>query len=75
MDVVIAGGHGQIGLRLARLLSTRGERVRSIVRNPDHVDDVAGGGVAGGPEKRGRGQRKPAGRESRAKSRGTRRLA
>jgi hypothetical protein len=28
MDVVIAGGHGQIALRLARLLSARGERVR-----------------------------------------------
>jgi uncharacterized protein YbjT (DUF2867 family) len=40
MDVVIAGGHGQIALRLARLLSARGERVRSLIRNPDHTADV-----------------------------------
>lgn len=40
MDVVIAGGHGQIALRLARLLSARGERVRSLIRNPDHSADV-----------------------------------
>jgi uncharacterized protein YbjT (DUF2867 family) len=41
MHVVIAGGHGQIALRLARLLSERGERVRSLIRNPDHAADVA----------------------------------
>jgi uncharacterized protein YbjT (DUF2867 family) len=40
MDVVIAGGHGKIALRLARLLSARGERVRSLIRNPDHTGDV-----------------------------------
>ncbi|MEA2383952.1 MAG: hypothetical protein QOH72_3923 [Solirubrobacteraceae bacterium] len=45
MDVVIAGGHGQIALRLARLLSTRGERVRSLIRNPDHVADVEAAGA------------------------------
>jgi uncharacterized protein YbjT (DUF2867 family) len=45
MDVVIAGGHGQIALRLARLLSTRGERVRSLIRNPDHVADVEDAGA------------------------------
>ena len=47
MDVVIAGGHGQIALRLARLLSARGETVRSIVRNPAHVDDVGEAGATG----------------------------
>ena len=41
MDVVIAGGHGQIALRLARLLSTRGETVRSLIRNPDHAGDIS----------------------------------
>jgi uncharacterized protein YbjT (DUF2867 family) len=40
MDIVIAGGHGQVALRLARLLSARGERVRALVRNPDHGADV-----------------------------------
>jgi uncharacterized protein YbjT (DUF2867 family) len=41
MDVVIAGGHGQIALRLARLLAARGERVRSLLRNPGHAADVS----------------------------------
>ena len=45
MDVVIAGGHGQIALRLARILSGRGDRVRSIIRNPDHAADVSGAGA------------------------------
>src|SRR6478735_10339962 len=40
MDVVIAGGHGQIGLLLARRLTERGDRVRSLIRNPDHEADV-----------------------------------
>jgi nucleoside-diphosphate-sugar epimerase len=38
--VVIAGGHGQIALRLAERLSRRGEAVVSLIRNPDHADDV-----------------------------------
>jgi uncharacterized protein YbjT (DUF2867 family) len=44
MDVVIAGGHGQIGRRLARLLAARGDRVRGLIRNPDHSDDVSSDG-------------------------------
>ncbi|WP_067811522.1 SDR family oxidoreductase [Actinomadura kijaniata] len=40
MDIVIAGGHGQIALRLARLLSARGDVVRSLIRNPDHAADI-----------------------------------
>ncbi|MGF1647138.1 MAG: NAD(P)H-binding protein [Kineosporiaceae bacterium] len=40
MDVVIAGGHGKIAMRLGELLATRGERVRGLVRNPDHQDDL-----------------------------------
>jgi nucleoside-diphosphate-sugar epimerase len=45
MKVAIAGGHGQIGLRLTKLLSERGDEVISLIRNPDHADDVreAGG--------------------------------
>ncbi|HEY7620916.1 MAG TPA: SDR family oxidoreductase [Solirubrobacteraceae bacterium] len=38
--IVIAGGHGQIALRLARLLSVRGDRVRSLIRNPGHEAGV-----------------------------------
>jgi uncharacterized protein YbjT (DUF2867 family) len=45
VDVVIAGGHGQISLRLARLLSARGERVRALIRNPEHVADVEAAGA------------------------------
>ena len=45
MDVVVAGGHGQIGLRLLRLLADGGHRARGLVRNPDHVQDVAAAGA------------------------------
>ena len=38
--VAIAGGHGRIALRLAERLSERGESVVSLIRNPDHADDV-----------------------------------
>ena len=40
MDVVVAGGHGQIGLRLLRLLAERGDRSRGLIRNPDHAPDL-----------------------------------
>jgi uncharacterized protein YbjT (DUF2867 family) len=47
MRVAIAGGHGQIALRLTRVLADRGDTVLGIVRNPDHVADVrAAGGEA-----------------------------
>jgi uncharacterized protein YbjT (DUF2867 family) len=45
MRVAIAGGHGQIALRLARLLSERGDEVRSLIRNSDHADDVRATGA------------------------------
>jgi uncharacterized protein YbjT (DUF2867 family) len=45
MDVVIAGGHGQIGRRLARLLVARGDQVRGLIRNPDHSDDLRSDGA------------------------------
>lgn len=40
MDVVIAGAHGKIGRRLVRRLAARGDRVRGLVRNPDHRGDL-----------------------------------
>ena len=40
MRVVIAGGHGQIALRLERLLAARGDEAVGLVRNPDHVADL-----------------------------------
>ncbi|GAA1887752.1 NAD(P)H-binding protein [Actinomadura bangladeshensis] len=45
MDIVIAGGHGQIALRLARLLAARGDTVRGIIRNPGHAADVRDAGA------------------------------
>ena len=45
MLVAIAGGHGKVALRLARVLRERGDDVRSLIRRPEHADDVreAGG--------------------------------
>lgn len=40
MRVAIAGGHGQIALRLTRLLKERGDEIVSLIRNPDHAGDV-----------------------------------
>jgi len=45
MDVVIAGGHGKIGLQLGRLLAERGDRVRGLIRKPEQADDLVEGGV------------------------------
>jgi uncharacterized protein YbjT (DUF2867 family) len=44
MDIVIAGAHGKVARRLARLLIARGDRVRGLIRNPDHADDLRGDG-------------------------------
>jgi uncharacterized protein YbjT (DUF2867 family) len=38
--VVIAGGHGQVALRLERMLAGRGDAVTGLVRNPAHVADL-----------------------------------
>jgi uncharacterized protein YbjT (DUF2867 family) len=45
MDVVIAGGHGNVALRLGKLLAEGGHRVRGIVRNPDHAADLEAAGI------------------------------
>src|SRR3954470_19739692 len=44
MDVVIVGGHGKIARKLARLLVARGDRVRGVIRNPAHADDLRADG-------------------------------
>jgi uncharacterized protein YbjT (DUF2867 family) len=46
VDVTIAGAHGQIALRLARLLAARGDRVTGLVRNPGHVAEVSEAGAS-----------------------------
>jgi uncharacterized protein YbjT (DUF2867 family) len=45
MRAAIAGGHGKIAMRLTRLLHERGDGVRSLIRNPDHGDDVRAAGA------------------------------
>jgi len=45
MRIAIAGAHGQIGLRLARLLAARGDEVIGLVRNPDHDAEVSATGA------------------------------
>jgi uncharacterized protein YbjT (DUF2867 family) len=40
MNVLVAGGHGQIALRLLKLLAERGDTARGIIRNPDHAADL-----------------------------------
>jgi uncharacterized protein YbjT (DUF2867 family) len=45
MDIVVAGGHGQIGLRLLRRLAADGHRARGIIRNPDHAGDLEAAGA------------------------------
>jgi uncharacterized protein YbjT (DUF2867 family) len=43
--VVIAGGHGQIALRLERLLAGRGDEVVGIIRKPEQADDLRAAGA------------------------------
>jgi uncharacterized protein YbjT (DUF2867 family) len=45
MDVLVAGGHGQIGRRLLRLLAAQGHTARGLIRNPDHVADLEADGA------------------------------
>ncbi|GAA2784283.1 SDR family oxidoreductase [Streptomyces rameus] len=45
MRIVIAGGHGQIALRLERLLSARGDDVAGIIRKPEQGDDLRAAGA------------------------------
>jgi uncharacterized protein YbjT (DUF2867 family) len=45
MDVLVAGGHGQIARRLLRLLAQRGHNARGLIRNPDHVADLEADGA------------------------------
>jgi nucleoside-diphosphate-sugar epimerase len=45
MRVVLAGAHGQIARRLGRLLTSRGDTVVGIIRNPAHESDLVGDGA------------------------------
>jgi uncharacterized protein YbjT (DUF2867 family) len=45
MRVTIVGGHGKVALILAPMLADAGHEVTSIVRDPDHVEDVEATGA------------------------------
>ncbi|KIF76178.1 NAD-dependent dehydratase [Streptomyces sp. 150FB] len=45
MRIVIAGGHGQIALRLERLLAARGHEVAGVIRKPEQADDLRAAGA------------------------------
>jgi len=44
MKVAIAGGHGKIALRLARLLAAADEQTIGLIRNPNHAAEVSQAG-------------------------------
>jgi uncharacterized protein YbjT (DUF2867 family) len=44
VDVAIAGGHGQVARRLARLLVERGDTVFGLIRKREHADDLRADG-------------------------------
>lgn len=43
--IAIIGGHGKVAMELSGILSKDGAEVTSIIRNPDHRDDVAATGA------------------------------
>jgi len=45
MRIVIAGGHGQIALRLERLLAARGDEVAGVIRRAEQADDLREAGA------------------------------
>lgn len=45
MDVAVAGAHGQVARLLHPLLVGRGDRVRGLIRNPQHAGALEGLGV------------------------------
>ena len=40
MDVLVAGGHGKVALRLLRLLAADGHRARGLIRKPGQAADL-----------------------------------
>uniref|UniRef100_A0AAU3GU74 SDR family oxidoreductase n=1 Tax=Streptomyces sp. NBC_01401 TaxID=2903854 RepID=A0AAU3GU74_9ACTN len=45
MRIVIAGGHGQIALRLERLLAARGDEAVGVIRDPQQSEDLRAAGA------------------------------
>lgn len=44
--IVIFGGHGKVAMLASPLLVAQGHRLTSIIRNPDHADEVSTTGAA-----------------------------
>src|SRR5215213_1617741 len=40
MDILVAGGHGQVALRLLRQLAAQGHHARGIIRDPGQAADL-----------------------------------
>jgi len=40
MDILVAGGHGQVARRLLKLLAAGGHTARGLIRNPAHAADL-----------------------------------
>ena len=40
MNVLVAGGHGKIAMRLLRLLAERGDKARGMIRKPEQAADL-----------------------------------
>ena len=40
MDVIVAGGHGKVGIKVLERLAARGDRARGLIRNSDHAADL-----------------------------------
>lgn len=45
MKIIVIGGHGKVGLLLTRELANRGDQVTSVIRNPDHAEEVRTAGA------------------------------
>ena len=45
MDVLVAGGHGQIARHLLRRLAAAGHHGRGLIRNPEHAADLEADGA------------------------------
>jgi nucleoside-diphosphate-sugar epimerase len=45
MEILVAGGHGQIAIRLLRQAAERGHRGRGLIRNPEHAADLEAAGA------------------------------
>jgi uncharacterized protein YbjT (DUF2867 family) len=40
MDVLVAGGHGKVAIGLLKLLASRGDTARGLIRDPAHAEDL-----------------------------------